>query len=549
MRYAALFLLTAALPSLHGEEWVRISTPQFKLYTAAGEKKGRETIQQFEQVRAFFLKASPVHGSTDSPVRIIQFETAEQYNPYRPHAFSGAYFASQPWGDYIVLGNAATSSMAIHEYMHLIVRHSGLKLPTWLNEGWADVYSSLRPSGKGTAVGDLLQDRLDILMRDPWLSFQDLTATDSKSPNYNEASRAGIFYAESWALAHMLYLSPEYSPNFGKFVTALNRGASSAEACQMAFGRSADEVFQDLKNYFNRRKILGRVFEVEVDAADRTPEVSPLSKFDARLVLAEVLVATNKLEEAQREYASLEMEQPSNAGVARGQGYASAAKGDSEGARRYFEKAFEEGETDPRMCLDMAVLENAAKQPPAKLLPILERALKSKPDYVEAKIELGLVKGAVRDYPGEISTLMSIPDINPEHAFAVFCGLSYARLQTGDSATARQNAEKCRQYAKTDTERQQAEQLVRRASETLQEISGTLRSLECLETGNKLHIAAGDKLLTFDVPRTETIETVRMPAGFAVKCGGLQPLPVTVQYAPARSAIEISTGTVRALIF
>ena len=42
----------------------------------------------------------------------------------------------------------------------------GLKIPLWLNEGWADVYSTLRPMGKETAVGDLLEDRMRILASD-----------------------------------------------------------------------------------------------------------------------------------------------------------------------------------------------------------------------------------------------------------------------------------------------------------------------------------------------------------------------------------------------
>ena len=79
---------------------------------------------------------------------------------------------------------------------------------------------------------------------DKWLSFDELTSTDQNSPNYHEGSRVGIFYAESWALAHMLYLSPEYKDNFGKFVMALHRGSSAAEAVRIAFNRTPEEVYK-----------------------------------------------------------------------------------------------------------------------------------------------------------------------------------------------------------------------------------------------------------------------------------------------------------------
>ena len=158
MHRAALILIAAAIPALAADNWTRITTPNFELYTTAGEKKGKETVRRFEQVREFFLKASPVRGSSDFPVRIIEFETADQYAPFRPSTtVASAYFLSTPIRDYIVLGNQAQvdDSIAIHEYMHLVIKHSGLKIPIWLNEGWADVYSTLRPMGKETAVGEI----------------------------------------------------------------------------------------------------------------------------------------------------------------------------------------------------------------------------------------------------------------------------------------------------------------------------------------------------------------------------------------------------------
>ena len=158
MRGAAFILFAVAIPAIAADQWVRVTTPEFELFTSTGEKKGRETLRHFEQVREFFLKASPVRGPADFPVRIVEFGSDEQYQPFRPDNGTAAYFFATPGRDYIVLGPAASGNypVAIHEYMHVIIRHSGLKIPVWLNEGWADVYSTLRPMGKETAVGDLL---------------------------------------------------------------------------------------------------------------------------------------------------------------------------------------------------------------------------------------------------------------------------------------------------------------------------------------------------------------------------------------------------------
>ena len=193
-----------------------------------------------------------------------------------------------------------------------------------------------------------------------------------------------MFYAESWALAHMLYLSPEYKDNFGKFVMALHRGSSTAEACRIAFDRTPEAVYKDLKAYFNRKKIYGRVFEAGMNKRDVEPAASPVPAFDARLMLADLMVGTRRVDEAKKEYAHLEKEQPDRSDVARGIGNMALATRDRETARRYFQKAFDEGDADAEMCLQLAELEAIAK----------ERAGKNHTDPREGvEVEAGLHGG------------------------------------------------------------------------------------------------------------------------------------------------------------
>jgi tetratricopeptide (TPR) repeat protein len=566
-RAALIFVvmaMLAAIPVLAADQWTRITTPNFELFTTTGEKKGKETVRRFEQVREFFLKASPVRGSSDFPVRIIEFETADQYAPFRPPTtVASAYFLSTPIRDYIVLGNQAQvdDSIAIHEYMHLVIKHSGLKIPIWLNEGWADVYSTLRPMGKETAVGDLLEDRMNSLKADKWLSFEELTSTDQSSPNYHEASRVGIFYAESWALAHMLYLSPEYKDNFGKFVIALHRGSSAAEAVRIAFNRTPDEVYKDLQAYFDRKKIYGRIFKAGSDGHESEPGIASVPAFDSRLMQADLLAAIRKLPEAKKEYASLEQDQPDRPDLAFSIGSLALAEQDFARARSYFDKAYNKGGADPQMCLQLAMLDAMAHERAEKIIPILERALKGKPDYTEAKIRLGLARVDARDYAGAISTLMAIPEVAPDRAAAVFCGLGYARVVTGDLSTARQNADDCRKWAKADSETSLSDRLRKfldarsqpaaavHPGEKQQRIAGITRGMACAPEGNRLQIVTENKAVVFDLPPSDAVELSQRPQGFALTCGALKPVNVVIEYAPPRSVVETSIGIVRRIDF
>ena len=177
MRMTSVILFLAAIPAFAADHWLRLSTPDFELYTTGSEKQGKDMLRHFEQVREFFLRASPVRSQGDFPLRIFLFNSVEaQFKPLPPERFHFRVFRPQPdvARDYIAVGNQAVDnfSSSIHEYMHLIVRHSGLKLPTWLNEGWADVYSTLRPMGKDFAVGDLLPDRMQSLAAEEWIDFR-----------------------------------------------------------------------------------------------------------------------------------------------------------------------------------------------------------------------------------------------------------------------------------------------------------------------------------------------------------------------------------------
>ena len=341
-----------ALPAAAADAWLRMTSADFELFTAAGEKKGRATLEQFEQMRAFFLKASPLRKTSESPVRIIHFGSTKQFEPYTMRSSSPAFYLGTPARDYIIIGDPGVSpSVAAHEYMHLIIKRSGLRIPIWLNEGWADVYSTLRPMGRETAIGDLLAGRINDLNGKEWMDFETLTSVTERSAEYTEGGRTGIFYAESWALAHMLYLAPDYQEHFGQFVMAMHQGKSAGQAIQAAWGQAPEKVMADLRAYFGRRELFGRAFDLQLTKEQTEAVVVPSTEFDSRLALAELLAVTNRRTEARREFDALEKEQPGRADVARALGYLAAQAGDRGSVVKHFSLAFQGGESSPVLWL------------------------------------------------------------------------------------------------------------------------------------------------------------------------------------------------------
>jgi tetratricopeptide (TPR) repeat protein len=566
MKRTALFLLlaqslVAQKPDPREAHWTRLTTSDFDLYTCAPEKEGRELLRSFEQIRGFFQKASPVPLLEDFPVRVVAFESKDQFSFYSPGGKVVAYYVPGTRTDYIVMQDPSRESypFGIHEYVHLLVKHSGIRLPVWLNEGWADVYSTLRPVRDGVAVGDLIPARVKTLETSAWLSLDALASVTSESVLISENTRIGIFYAESWALTHMLFLSPEYANNFPKFLSAVNRGRSMEDSFQAAWGRTTAQVFADLQTYMKRSRMTGRVFEAPLGKSESAVEAKKVDAFDARLMLADLSVALNRRTEAKAEFEALALLRPDNAQVSEALGFAALSIKEYDKARTEFEKVYAAGGNDPRMCLELALLEARARQGRDKVLPPLKRALEAKPDYIEAQIELGLYHVALREYNDAIGALTSIKKITPDRALPVFGSLAYAYFETGDLEKARADALYAKQFAREPHQVAGQDQLIAmidaraksayppKPGEPIARVDGILKAIDCGTGSPRLEIAAGDRTVVLDLPDMKAVELSRVgqEKDLTLSCGPQRAVRLAIDYAPASVVKEGSSGVVR----
>lgn len=593
--YAIGLIFSAAFPLIAADEWLKLKTPHFELLTTAGEKKGREAILYFEQVRSFFLQASPSKRVPEFPVRIVAFRSEKQYKPYRINESALAYYAPSQNRDYIVMQDISSEHypVAIHEYTHLIIGHSGLHLPVWLNEGWAELYSTLRPKGKQAMVGDMIPGRIHALVSTQWLPLDVLAAVDHNSPLYNEKDRVGIFYAESWMLMHMLFLSPAYMQNFNKFVLATSSGRTFAEACQSALGKSLTEVQQDLRQYLQGRKLYAAVFDIKLEKSSEEPEVAPASAFESGMVLADLLAAAHKKEQAKSAYEELTRTNPNQPEVQESLGYLAWQSGDDAGARRYFGRAFVSGTKNAQMCYQYAMLLRQSGSPAGDVIPPLRKALELKPDYVDARLQLGINLLDHKEYQPALDQLSAIRNVNEEQAQWFFSALAYAYLQTGHSEDARKNAEAAKKWAKTPEQSEQASSILRYLDELeaarkapaaapvvkapapeasdsspsppapdapasspvtvavkVSRAEGTAKRLDCTGTTARFSVLVDNRIMVFLIADPNTVQLKHSgEATHEFTCGPQKAYRVVVEYTPQPDSKTGVAGIVRSLEF
>ena len=293
---ALVTLVVHATPA--AGEWVRVESPNFVVFGEVGEKKTREYAAEFERFREALGRVVPGAAIRPAaPALIFIFRNPESFAPYRP-VHNGkpvqvaGYFAGGPDLDVIML--AATNRDAAlrtiyHEYSHLATLHMVRGLPVWLGEGLAEYYSTfeVREDGKEAILGRIIPEHLVRLNTDRLLALEDLLAVTHDSPLYNEGSRRSTFYAQSWALVHMLLNGePNRSSQFNDYVSRTAAGESPLEAWNAVFG--AEKIVEELRRYVRQSRVKGYLFRFDREIESTTFTVTTPTPADIHAALGEL---------------------------------------------------------------------------------------------------------------------------------------------------------------------------------------------------------------------------------------------------------------------
>ena len=270
--------------------WLEIHSNHFTVITDAGEKKGREVALRFEQMRAVFanlLGKDRLHQSV--PLTILALNNDKSYYqvaPLRqgqPIAVPG-FFVTGADQDFIVLNLFEPESWraVAHDFAAMLLHYNYPPAQGWFDEGLSEYFSSIRVDNRHVELGtdpellpsttqDLLGNKRDIhapksltelLGAQVWLSLPDLFTVKHDPWARNEGSRHTMYYAESWIVMHYL-LHEQKLPETGAYMDlVLNQHLPVEEAIQKAYGMSATQMEQVIKDYFRAQTSLLTAVEV-----------------------------------------------------------------------------------------------------------------------------------------------------------------------------------------------------------------------------------------------------------------------------------------------
>ena len=436
-----------------------MTVPHFELDTQLDREQAREALRVFEQARTFFLRAGFGESKAGDTVRILDLSSDNEYRRYLVKPGAYAMYQRGRRGSYIVMRglNSGHQQVAVHEYTHYVMDQAGLKLPIWLNEGLAELYATLEPRGDQCLIGLPEMGRLQVLAGERRPRLETLFAVEADSPYYNDPDKMQIFYAESWAVTHLLAVSDNYARRFHTFVGMVSSGRPVREALRVVYGKELSDVEADLDEYLRQRTLPALAYSIRVESTLAQADVRALSKAELDLSVADLLSSNAAAgPEAEAKVRELARAHPEEAGFEESLGYLALRENRTEAAREHFGNAVERQSHDPAAIYNSALLRQDAGAPASEVMEMLERALALDPDYEPARIDLGFTAAKAKQFDLALSTFARLQSVEPRLAFEVYFSMAYCELELRRSQDARTYAEQAQHYAHTAEQQNRA---------------------------------------------------------------------------------------------
>lgn len=354
------------------DSWIKVETAHFTLYSDSSASRTREIALDLERFRDVLLRLKPSQAeNAPVPTTLFVFKSDAAMDPYKPRyqgkpRSGSGFFQPGTDGNYIALTAAWNSDprpIIYHEYFHYFMRSNFPPQPLWYEEGAAEFYSTFHSSGREAEIGLLIERHIRTLREVPLLPLPALFAVTHGSPDYNEAQRQSVFYAESWALVHYLLRGePSHAAEFGRFLVMVQQGRSTDEAFREAFHTDPDVLFQELRRYvrgnrYNYTRLVFDDLKVSTDV-----RVTPIPPVEALAQLGDLLAHEGEdlLPAAEAHLGEAIARNPSFADALAAMGLVRLRQKRDEEAREFFRKAVEAGSTDFRTSFRLGELRLSA---------------------------------------------------------------------------------------------------------------------------------------------------------------------------------------------
>ena len=324
MRVAALLgvlFLTIVAPVMGATKWTQVRTPHYLLLGDARAGDIRAVAQRFEQFHGVMQRVlSRAAVTSSAPTVVLVFANERSFSPYQPvydgkRANVGGLFLGASDINYVAMnveGGASAYPTIFHELTHLFVGNAVRHPPMWFNEGLAEYYSTFEMRGRDKVIlGRPVMEHIGLL-RERFLPMRDLLLADDYTALHNDRGRLGVFYAQSWALVHLLRGNPATRDRFSDYLRRVSAGATADGALEQAFGLDLAAIEKALRRYVRQYQMSAEMWTLDSALPESAAVSSDASEATVLGHLARVLMRQDRLDAADERLAAALKLEPEN---------------------------------------------------------------------------------------------------------------------------------------------------------------------------------------------------------------------------------------------
>ncbi|NWJ42400.1 MAG: DUF1570 domain-containing protein [Geothrix sp.] len=468
----AALLQGTVLQAGRKESWVEVKSPHFVAYSDAGEAEAKKALTGFEGIRSVFGTIFPeVRVDPPKPMVIFVVEDEASMKRLLPKPFEGkdpkrpaGMFYQREDRNYAILRLDVSHQsdqpyfVLFHEYTHSIVHQNFPALPTWLDEGLADFYGATEIRSEHVYLGRIPVGRLAQLRNQARLPLETLFTVTHDSPHYQEGEKSGLFYAQSWAFVHYLFMDDQAlkAGLFRNYLKAASGGADPLAAARAGFG-DLGQLQGALTSYSQRSRFGFWDFPLTVKLTDRDFQVRVLDEAGSWVARAEFLMDTGEelLARPLLDQAVAAAAQRPEVQVALGR--AMVLRGETGKAEAAYREALRLGTQDFRAPFRLAQLARERdSRDSAEIIAWLEMAQRLRPDFPGTHMALcQQYSWSPRDPDKALQAGRKAVELEPQNLSSLF-NLGVACMNLGLEKEAEEVGHQLAGFAMTQVERRMA---------------------------------------------------------------------------------------------
>jgi uncharacterized protein YifN (PemK superfamily) len=266
-RVFLLVLLPTLLPTLSPAEdhWIALKSGPFEVFSSAGEKPAREKLMFLEQFReALRIITGKQEMRLVWPVHVIvSKEAPADKTPFALGRDARMMSMSEP-------GNFSRDNLK--DLARILLQDNTNRLPPDVEDGLIELVSTLQIDGPRITLGAPVPPA--------------------------ERSRG-------WALMHLVTGNPDYAGRSRVMISNLEQSGDFEAACHNAFEKSAAQINQQTDAYLKAGNFATTLISGRALSLTRDFKPVQLGSEDARIALADLLLASGHADQASAAYKEL----------------------------------------------------------------------------------------------------------------------------------------------------------------------------------------------------------------------------------------------------